>query len=217
MSSIDRLLTVNEAAELLRVGVYEALEGEGGVKAPHVILRHLTAYWNYHEKRLPDWPRLRFWTPFAANRYLLSLSDLSPSLQKEIARWQQRRAGGGLLSLDKIAHKSRPETIQHQTQHVLQFLGLLVREGLVDLKSLKHLEVSPIGKLLGFVARLGIADSEFGECHDGIAFSLRRQIPAKLAAAPVLKRTCLNGSTLYSFDCSEKFEPSRTHENNGEQ
>lgn len=121
------------------LGLYEALVGEGGVKDPHVILRHVTAYWNYHQKRTPGWPQLRLKTPFASNSYLLSPADLPLSLQKEIARWQQRRAGGDLLSLDKVAHKSRPETIQHQTRHVLRFLGLVVREGLVDLSSLKHL------------------------------------------------------------------------------
>lgn len=121
------------------LGFYEALDGEGGVKDPRIILRHVTAYWNYHEKRIPGWPRLRLKTPFTTDRYLLSLSDLSPSLQKEIAVWQKRRAGGDLLSLNKIAHKSRPETIQYQTKHILRFLGLIVGNGLANLSELTHL------------------------------------------------------------------------------
>jgi integrase len=128
-----------EVCRAALLGFYEALDGEGGVKDPRVILRHVTAYWNYYERRIPEWPRLRLKTPFAANRYLLSLADLSPSLRNEIALWQQRRAGGDLLSLDKVAHKSRPETIQYQTNHILRFLGLAVGNGLAQLSELKHL------------------------------------------------------------------------------
>ena len=132
-------ISIPEMGREALLSFYEALDGDGGVKDPRIILRQVTAYWNYYEKRIPEWPRLRLKTPFAANRYLLSLKDLPPSLQKEIALWQQRRAGGDLLSLDKVAHRSRPETIQHQTKHILRFLGLIVGNGLAKLSELKHL------------------------------------------------------------------------------
>jgi integrase len=121
------------------LGLYEALMAEGGVKDPHVIIRHVTSYWNFHEKRLPRWPQVRLKTPFATNSYLLSLSDLPASLRKEIVRWQERRSGGDLLSLEKVAHKSRPETVNHQTAHILRYLGLAVRYGIATLRELTSL------------------------------------------------------------------------------
>jgi integrase len=121
------------------LGFYEALQAEGGVKDPHIILRHVTSYWNYCLKRVPGWPAVKLRTPFATNHYLLSLDDLPASLRKEIALWQARRLGGDLLSMDKSAHESRPETVKHQTGQLLRYLGLIVRHGLANLQDLKTL------------------------------------------------------------------------------
>lgn len=121
------------------LGLYEALQGEGSVKDPHVIIRLVTSYWNYCEKRLPSWPRIRLKTPFASNRYLLALPDLPTTLRNDILRWQKRRLGGDLLSLDKVAHRSRPLTVEHQTAHVLRYLGLVVKYNLANLQDLSSL------------------------------------------------------------------------------
>jgi hypothetical protein len=51
------------------------------------------------------------------------------------------------------------------------------------------------------------AYSQVSKCHDGIAFSTRRQIAAKILveAATILKRARFNVSTPYPFVFAEKF------------
>jgi integrase len=121
------------------LGLYEALDAEGGVKDPKIILRHVTSYWNYHLLRVEGWPNIHLETPFTSKKYKLSLSDLPCSLQDQIAQWQDRRLGGDILSLDRIANKSRPKTVQHQTDQVLRYLGLAVNNDLAKLKDLTSL------------------------------------------------------------------------------
>ena len=122
------------------LGFHEALEAEGGVKDPRIIVRHVTAYWNYHLTRVESWPPVHLETPFPSGRYKVSLSDLPAQLQLEIAAWQESRLGGDILSLDKFATKSRPKTVGHQTDQILRYVGLIVKHNLAEVSALKNLK-----------------------------------------------------------------------------
>lgn len=122
------------------LGFYEALIAEGRVKRPKVTLRLTTTYWNMQLSRVSGWPDYRLTTPFPSNRYKLALTDLAPSLQEEIARWEASRLGANVLSMDKLVRESRPVTVAHQTGHVLRYISVVVENNLAELHELRHLE-----------------------------------------------------------------------------
>jgi len=115
------------------MGFYQAVEHEGVLKDPKKTLNQAITGWNWCARHIRGWPTHRLGSPLPSTRYRRPLEAFSESFRSDLTLWRSRLLDNGAMMFEGPIQKHRPNTVECQTNALLRFASLLVKQSIVQL------------------------------------------------------------------------------------